>query len=211
MHDLNHDGRLFRGHAEFLRRAERIRAHAREFRAEGFRSAVLYRNLDWFNDLGCSYDMSVPNVAHLDPQRGGCCTVMPYFIGEVLELPLTTTQDYSLFHVLRDYSLRLWEEQIGRIVARHGLVSFNIHPDYIREGNARAVYVALLRRLAAVRAERNVWTALPGDVNGWWRRRAAMELVHDRGAWRVAGDGCETARVAWAALDGDRLVYTLEH
>jgi hypothetical protein len=25
-----------------------------------------------------AYDMSIPNVAHLDPQRGGCCTIMPF-------------------------------------------------------------------------------------------------------------------------------------
>ena len=31
--------------------------------------------------LDFSFDMSIPNVAHLDPQRGGCCTIMPYFIG----------------------------------------------------------------------------------------------------------------------------------
>ena len=53
--------------------------------------------------------MSVPNVAHLEPQRGGCCTVMPYFVGDVLELPLTTIQDYSLFHILGDYSTTLWK------------------------------------------------------------------------------------------------------
>ena len=29
---------------------------------------------------------------------------MPYFIGHVLELPLTTAQDYTVFHVLGDYS-----------------------------------------------------------------------------------------------------------
>ena len=60
--------------------------------------------------------MSVPNVAHLEPQRGGCCTVMPYFIGDILELPLTTTQDYSLFHILGDYSIALWKQQIELIL-----------------------------------------------------------------------------------------------
>jgi hypothetical protein len=40
--------------------------------------------------------MSVPNVGHLEVQRGGC-TVMPYFIGRIVELPVTTSQDYSVF------------------------------------------------------------------------------------------------------------------
>jgi hypothetical protein len=68
----------------------------------------VYRNLECFDAFRLDYDMSVPSVAHLDPQRGGCCTVMPYFIGDLVELPLTTTQDYSLFHILGDHSLDLW-------------------------------------------------------------------------------------------------------
>ena len=64
----------------------------------------MYREQQWFDAFDFSYDMSVPNVAHLEPQRGGCCTVMPYFVGDLLELPLTTVQDYSLFHILNDYS-----------------------------------------------------------------------------------------------------------
>ena len=52
-----------------------------KFDAHGFRAGVMYRNLDWYDAYEFSYDMSVPNVAHLEPQRGGCCTVMPFFVG----------------------------------------------------------------------------------------------------------------------------------
>ena len=97
----------------------------------GFRSAILYRNIDWYDALDFSYDMSIPNVAHLDPQRGGCCTVFHSLLARYLELPVTTTQDYSLFHILDDYSTRLWKQQISIIQAKHGLISFVIHPDYI--------------------------------------------------------------------------------
>ena len=113
VHDLKHDGRLYADHREFLRRAERINNYVREFGAEGFRSGILYRNADWFDAFEFSYDMSIPNVAHLDPQRGGCCTVMPYFIGKIVELPLTCTQDYTLFNILEDYSIELWKKQIA--------------------------------------------------------------------------------------------------
>ena len=41
--DLNHDGHLFRGREEFLRRAQRINAYGREYGANGFRAAVPYR------------------------------------------------------------------------------------------------------------------------------------------------------------------------
>ena len=112
LHDLNHDGQLFAGKETFLRQARRINEHAREFGCDGFRSGAMYREQDWFGAFEFSYDMSVPNAAHLEPQRGGCCTVMPYFVGDILELPLTTIQDYSLFYILNDYSTTLWKEQI---------------------------------------------------------------------------------------------------
>ena len=80
----------------------------------------------------------MPNVAHLDPQRGGCCTVMPYSIGDLLELPLTTIQDYPLFHNLGRYDLALWNQQIELILKNHGLISFIIHPDYTLAQRAQA-------------------------------------------------------------------------
>jgi len=210
VHDLNHDGHLFRERKEFLRRAGRINRYRAEFGANGFRSAVLYRNLNWYDALDFAYDMTVPSVAHLDPQRGGCCTVMPYFIGKMLELPLTTTQDYSLFHVLNEYSIELWKRQIALITEKHGLVSFNVHPDYIRETRARQVYQALLDHLAQLRSERKIWTALPGDVNRWWRERSLMRLRSRGNGWDIEGQGNARARIAHATLEGNRVVYRIE-
>lgn len=110
IHDLNHDGRLFSDREEFLRRAHKINEYGKDYGALGFRSGGLYRNLDWYEPLEFVYDMSVSNLAHLEAQAGGACTVMPYFVGTLLELPLTTTQDYSLFHILGQYSLSLWKQ-----------------------------------------------------------------------------------------------------
>ena len=92
VHDLNHDGHLYRDQDQFLERAAKINSYGQKYEAEGFRAGVLYRKQVWYDALKFSYDMSVPNVASLDPQRGGCCTVMPYFLGEILELPVTTVQ-----------------------------------------------------------------------------------------------------------------------
>ena len=131
-----------------LRRAQRINAYGREYEAKGFRAAVLYRNLDWYDALEFSFDMSVPNVAHVDPQRGGCCTVMPYFVGDILEIPLTTIQDYALFHLLNEYSLDLWKAQTALIMEKNGLVSFIVHPDYVIEKRAQDIYRDLLAFLA---------------------------------------------------------------
>ncbi len=210
VHDLNHSGRLFSSREDFYRLAERINEYGSRYGALGFRSGALYRNQAWFDVLKFSYDMSVPSVAHLDPQRGGCCSVMPFFIGKILELPVTTIQDYSLFHILNDYAIDLWKQQLASITDQHGLASFIVHPDYLIEARARASYQALLEHLARMREERNVWIALPREVDRWWRQRNQMTVVRDGGRWRVEGPGKERARLAFATLVDDTLTFTID-
>ena len=210
IHDLNHDGHLFSDRERYLRRAERINRYSREYGAAGFRSAALYRNLNWFEALDFSYDMSVPCVGHLEAQRGGCCSVMPFFIGKILELPVTTTQDYSLFHILNHYSIDLWKRQLALIMEKHGLASFIVHPDYILEHRARDTYKALLAYLSQLRSEGKIWIALPREVDHWWRERSQMRLSRRGNKWEIEGPGKERARVAYASLEEDCVVYHLE-
>ena len=207
--DLNHDGRLFDEREEFLRRVARINRYGHEYGAKGYRSAVLYRKPEWYKDLSFSYDMSFPNVAHLDPQQGGCCTVMPYFIGDVLELPLTTIQDYTLFHVLNEHSIDLWKKQVEMILDKNGLASFIVHPDYILESATVGVYKELLGTLRTLRERDSIWFALPGDINDWWRERSRMSVVEDGESWRIAGVGAERAVLAFAREVDGQLVYEL--
>jgi len=209
IHGLNHDGNDFKSKELFFERAKKINAYAEEWGARGYRSPVLYRNLEWINALKFSYDLSVPNVGHLDPQPGGCCTVMPYFIGDLLELPLTTIQDYSLFNILQQRSLDLWTKQIQVIREQHGLVSFIIHPDYVQDRWATDLYDALLKHLSDLRDRERLWTALPRDVDAWWRARQAMQLVQCEGSWMIRGPEAERARVAFASLEDGKLTYSL--
>jgi hypothetical protein len=210
VHGLNHSGNLFSNRKAFLRQAELITQYAKDFGAKGFRSACMYRNADWIGELGVLYDMSVPNVAHFEPQRGGCCTVFPYFVGGVVELPLTTIQDYSLFHILGDYSIDLWKKQVQLILEKHGLISFIVHPDYLLSERARSVYRALLGYLSELRRERNIWMPLPGDLQYWWRERHEMKLVLEEGKWHIVGPGWERARIAFASVRDGRIAYTLD-
>jgi hypothetical protein len=208
VHDLNHDGHLYRDREQFRKRASEINAYGRAYGADGFRAGALYRKQVWYDALEFAYDMSVPNVAHLDPQRGGCCTVMPYFLGNILELPVTTTQDYTLFNILDDYSPRVWQQQIELIMQRHGLMTFIAHPDYIASPRARRVYEELLGHLGQLRESKRVWTTTPGEVNRWWRQRAEMRLIEDEDGWRIEGSGKERARIAYASEREGRLVFT---
>ncbi len=205
--DLNHDGRLYDNREEFLYRAAIINRYAAEHGATGFRAAVLYRRPEWFDCFNFSFDMSIPNVAHLDPQRGGCCTVMPYFIGDMLELPVTTVQDYSLMHLLNERSIDLWKAQMKMILAKNGLASFIIHPDYIMKPDARSLYTNLLQHLRSVREQGQTWFALPVDVNSWWRARSQMSVEKIGNSWRIVGKGSERAVLAYAVKRDGGLVY----
>jgi hypothetical protein len=207
VHDLNHDGNLYRERKTFLERVQRINQYGKQFQAVGFRSGALYRNLDWYDSLDFSYDLSVPNVGHLEAQQGGCCTVMPFFIGKILQLPLTTTQDYSLFEILRTYSIDLWKKQADLILEKHGLLSFIIHPDYIIEKKSQDTYKSLLEFIAQMRSDGKIWVALPREVNNWWRQRRQMNLVSRNGAWSITGTGSERAKIAYAVVDGDKISY----
>lgn len=210
LHGLNHDGRLFSSEEIFRQRAAKIRRYAESWQAIGFRSPVMYRNIDWLPELGFLYDMSVPNVGHLDPQPGGCCTVLPYFIGSTVELPLTTIQDYSLFNILQERSTDLWQEQIRHIREENGLASFIIHPDYVNENWSSSVYMSLLELLAALRDDDKLWFPLPRDVAKWWRTRDALQLVKHGPGWRTIGDGSEHARIAFARIEDGQVRYRVQ-
>lgn len=207
IHDLNHDGHLYRERGEFLRRAAKINGYVRHYGSQGFRAGAMYRNQDWYDAFEFSYDMSVPNVAHLEPMRGGCCTVMPYFVGKIVELPLTLAQDYSIFHVLNDYSITLWEQQMALIKERHGLMSFITHPDYLIEPRARMVYEQLLAKLTEMVTKEGVWAARPGEVDRWWRARSQMRVVARGDHWEIEGPQSSKARLAFAVVNNGRLAY----
>jgi hypothetical protein len=210
VHDLNHDGHLFQRREEFLKRAKKINEYAIKWRAEGFRAGGMYRNAEWNEALQFEYDMSFPSAAHLEPQNGGCCTVMPYFSGELVELPLTTAQDYSLFHILGEYSIDRWKQQLDTIASSNGLATFIVHPDYVIDPRARAVYENLLRYLSEYCAAARIWQPLPRDAARWWRERSRMRIERSSGSWRVVGPGSERARVAFARIEEGRLDVHVE-
>ena len=131
------------------------------------------------------------------------------FRSKMVELPLTTVQDYSLFHIIGDYSIALWKEQIDLIRSRNGLISVGTHPDYLIEPRARAVYSDLLGYLRTLREGGHIWMALPGEVDRWWRSRNQMTVVRSGQQWRIKGPESHRARIAFAMFKDGRLVYVL--
>jgi hypothetical protein len=211
VHDLNHDGHLFQSREQFLQRARKINEYSGKWRTVGFRSGGMYRNAEWNEALQLEYDMSSPNAAHLEPQNGGCCTVMPFIVGGLVELPLTATQDYSLFHILGQYSIDLWKEELNSIAASNGLATFIVHPDYVIDRRARLVYEHLLAYLSEACNRTKLWQPLPRDAARWWRERSRMHIERSCDSWKVVGSGSERARLAYAQIEEGRLTFHVEN
>lgn len=209
IHDLDHDGRLYEQKQLFEKRATKINQYGRRYGMEGFRSGSMHRNQEWFGLLDFQYDMSVPTVSHLEPQKGGCCTVTPYFVENVLELPLTTIQDHGMFYVLLDRSIDLWKQQIEMILAHYGLISFIVHPDYSTRPAECDQYRDLLEHIVSLCETRSIWVALPGEINGWWRERSQLQLVPAGDSWEIRGRGSERARLAFATLAEGKVRYRI--
>ena len=203
LHGITHDGRLFRDRASFERELPKIRHYLQEWDAVGFRSPSTLRNADWMHELPCMYDSSFPHSDPFQPQAGGCLSIFPFFFGDVVELPITLDQDYTLFGLLREQNIDLWIRKSEWIMRHHGLINVIVHPDYMTSERL-ALYEELL---VFLRAQEGAWHALPRDVAQWWRDRAELECVESGGTVTIKGDSRRDATVAWARLDGDRVVY----
>ena len=170
LHGLRHDRSLFASRDAFVRQLPAVAEAASALGAAGFRSPSTHRVHDWLAELPVLYDCSVPHSDPFEPQPGGCCTIWPYFIGDVVELPYTLPQDHTLLTLLRQRSIDTWLAQADAIERRHGLVQCLSHPDpgYLADPPKRALYVELLDALAE---RKGLWKPLPRELADWWRRR----------------------------------------
>jgi len=170
MHGLRHDRSLFSSRAAFDAQRPELASLAARLGAEGFRSPSTYRVFDWLGELPISYDGSIPHSDPFEPQPGGCCSLWPFFIGNVVELPYTLPQDYTLFTLLGQRSPALWLEQADRIVDEYGLIHALSHPDrgYLGSTRNRDCYREFL---VALSERSEIWKPLPRELATWWRRR----------------------------------------
>jgi hypothetical protein len=198
VHGLLHDGRDLESEEMVRRRSPEMRAYAERWGASGFRSPATHRQWDLMPMLGFDYDSSYPDTDPFEPQAGGCCTWLPYFNRQLVELPITLTQDHTLFVILRQRSERAWIEKASYLKSRQGMALLITHPDYMVDSASLAAYE---RFLAAFGDDSGAWRALPRDVSDWWRRRAASTIVSDDGAPRIVGPAAREAEVVM--LGGD--------
>jgi uncharacterized protein len=168
VHDLKHNGRLYRSRSEFHSKAQRINSYLRDWDAVGFRSGFMLHNLDWLHDLEIEYDASTFDTDPFEPQPEGRHTIFPFWIprpplssfhssngtasiaecslacglGEpsagYVELPYTLPQDSTLFLLLRERSIAIWTRKVDWVAAHGGMVLLDTHPDYMALGHGPA-------------------------------------------------------------------------
>jgi hypothetical protein len=156
VHDLHHNGKLYRNKKRFDAAAPRINHYLREWNAVGFRSGFMHRNLDWLHALDIEYDMSTFDTDPFEPQPDGVHTIFPFWVpppernrpgalfvtqtpslttdhsrGGYAELPYTLPQDSTLFLLLQERDTTIWKKKIDWIAKCGGMALMNVHPDYI--------------------------------------------------------------------------------
>jgi hypothetical protein len=203
LHGILHDGKLFSDRATFDANLPKIAHYARAWDVAGFRSPATGRNAAWMHELPVDYDSSFPDSDPFEPQPGGCCSIMPFFFGDVVELPITLTQDHTVFEILRSPGIELWRRKTRWLRAHHGLVNLIVHPDYVVAQRELDRYEAFLAHLAE---HDDSWHALPRDVARWWRQR---ERLRAGAGGAIAGSTDFAASVAYATERDGRLVVEL--
>jgi peptidoglycan/xylan/chitin deacetylase (PgdA/CDA1 family) len=204
LHAIKHDCKLFESRANFEAELPEIHRKLEEWDAAGFRSPATHRNPDWMEELGAAYDSSFPDSDPFEPLGGGCCSILPFFFGRMVELPITLVQDHTLWEILREETIDLWTEKADWIVANDGLVNLITHPDYLDTPARLRMYEEFVEYLGSLSGG---WNALPAEVAAWWRLRSELGLIEggaDGG--RVVGAGAERAQLEWWRAEGGGVV-----
>lgn len=197
VHGFAHDGKLFKSEKHFKERVKKINSYAKEWGAVGFRSESTLRNVDWMPMLEMEYDSSFPDTDPYEPQPGGCCSIWPFFIDHLVELPITLPQDHTLFEVMEEKDISIWKKKVDWIEKHGGLVLINVHPDYMKTDERRNLYREFLEFMIK---KKNMWHVLPQDVARWWGTRNNLSIDTSGDMPRIKGDSSQTASIVSTKL-----------
>ncbi len=182
VHDLRHDGSLYRSRREFDGCAVSINRYLAEWGAVGFRAGFMFHNLEWLKALQVEYDASTFDTDPFEPQSDGVNTIFPFWVPRerpedgYVELPYTLPQDSTLFLILQHRSAALWQRKLDWVAAHGGMALLNVHPDYVAFDRKKpglsefspSHYADLLRHVRDHHAG-TYWNAVPREVARYFR------------------------------------------
>lgn len=174
VHDLHHDGTLYRSHRTFRDAAARINHYLKAWNAVGFRSGFMRHNLEWIGELDVAYDASTFDYDPFEPQPDGMHTIFPFWVrredgSAYVELPYTLAQDSTVFLILREKGNDVWKRKLDWVAERGGMAFVIVHPDYMALGEPQAseyrasLYEDFLQYVNQ-RYRDTAWFALPRDI-----------------------------------------------
>jgi hypothetical protein len=137
VHGLYHDGKLYNRPATFQQRTPHINAYLKEWNACGFSSPCAHHNLEWTGDLNIRYAITTYDTDPFEPQSCGIGTIFPFRVcasqsgREYIEIPYTLPQDFSLYVLMKEKSIAIWQKKLDWIVQSGGMVHLKTHPDYM--------------------------------------------------------------------------------
>jgi hypothetical protein len=200
LHGLRHDGRDLAS-GVFESRLGAMREYLERWGARGFRGPATLRNPAFIQRLGVEHDSTWSDVARYEPQPGGSCSWLPFFMGDVVELPITLAMDHTIFEVLGETTDELWREKAGLLREYGGMALMLTHPDYLLEPHRLRIYEQFLGQLGS---DGSAWHALPCEVAEWWRDRSRTFLEPADDGWTAHGPGAERAQLRLGAPDPPR-------
>ena len=190
-HGLWHDGRMFRSRHDFAEVATLVeRLSPGEHHLHGFRGPSTCAMRVRSRRCRLITTPLSPTPIPYEPQPGGTCSLFPFFLSHMVELPYTLPQDHTLIHLLRRSPLPVWTMKAKWIASIGGMILTLTHPDYCGEGVYLQAYAELLKQLAEINS---AWRALPFEVAGWWRQRAQLRLHVENGRPIISGPGAARA------------------
>jgi len=182
VHDLKHDGKLYRSHKSFTANARHINRYLKEWNAVGFRSAFMLHKLDWLHELEVLYDASTFDTDPFEPQPDGVDTIFPFQgcngggAPGYIELPYTLVQDFTMFVLLAEKTIDLWKRKAAWVAQCGGMVLVNTHPDYMSFADGKcerdefpvSLYEQFLMHMRYTHKDA-YWHALPCEVARFWK------------------------------------------
>lgn len=183
VHGLYHDGKLYRSKELFMQRTLEINKYIKEWGAVGFRSPSMHKNLEWIHELNIEYDSSTYDTDPFEPYSDGAGTIFPFMVEDnssnssYVEMPYTLPQDSTLFVIMREKDISIWQEKLDWVAKKGGMVLIPTHPDYMNFNGARLnmeeypskFYKELLIYIKE-RYDGQYWHALPREMAKYWSK-----------------------------------------
>jgi hypothetical protein len=211
VHDLYHDGRLYRSRKVFEQRLPRINEFLGEWQTRGFSSGSMLHNLSWIGELDIDYDISTYDVDPFEPQACGLGRIFPCWVQPpnrkrpgFAELPYTIPQDFTVFILLREKNNAIWRRKLDWIAEKGGMALIKTHPDYMAfSAKDRHIdrypvehYTDFLDYVQS-RYKDEFWLASPSAVASYWRGLRPEEVPHGN-VIAAGGAFCPSCRRACA-------------